>query len=106
MQQLFAEIKDYKNKGYESMMERIGRWLNNDDEYVKVWLSPNFIEQDSELSLIKENIVFGLVADIRTEIFADYAVPIGTILLIEFLLDVLRHEILDFEVINCVFGLG
>lgn len=36
MQQLFAEIKDYKNKGYESMMERIGRWLNNDDEYVKV----------------------------------------------------------------------
>jgi hypothetical protein len=58
------------------------------------------------LSLIKENVVFGLVADIRTEIFADYAMPVGAVFLIEFFLDVLRHEILDFEVINCVFGLG
>ena len=58
------------------------------------------------MSLIKENVVFGLVANKRTEIFAHYAVPVSSVLLIKLFLDVLGHEILDFEVINCVLGLG
>lgn len=57
------------------------------------------------MSLVEENVVFSLVADIRTEVFADYAVPVGSIFLIKFLLNVFGHKILDFEVVNCVLGL-
>ena len=58
------------------------------------------------MALVKEDIVFGLVANKRAEVFADYAVPISAVFLIKLFLDVLRHEVLNFEVVDRVFGLG
>jgi hypothetical protein len=43
------------------------------------------------LPFIKENVIFGFVADKRAKIFTNNAVPIGSIFLIELFLDVLGH---------------
>jgi uncharacterized membrane protein YecN with MAPEG domain len=58
------------------------------------------------LPFIEKDIIFGFIADERAEVFANDAVPIGAVLLIELLLDMLGHEVLSFEGIDCVLGLS
>lgn len=79
--------------------------------YVWEWLygyhsSSNFIEEYGELSLIEEDVIFGLVANERAEIFAYYAMPISSIFFIEFFFDMFRHKVLNLQVIDCIFGLS
>jgi uncharacterized membrane protein YecN with MAPEG domain len=57
------------------------------------------------LSLIEEDVIFGLVANKRAEIFANDAVPVGAILLVELFLDVFGHQVLHLQVVDCVFCL-
>lgn len=58
------------------------------------------------MSLVEEDVVFGLVAHEGAEVFANHAVPVSAVLLVEFVFDVLRHKILDFQVVHCVFRLS
>jgi hypothetical protein len=67
--------------------------------------SSYFIEEDGELPLVEEDVVFGLVANIGAEIFADDAVPVGAVLLIELFLDVFGHEVFCLECVHGVLGL-
>jgi hypothetical protein len=67
--------------------------------------SSNFVEENGELTLVKENVIFSLVADKGAKVFADNAVPIGSVLFVKLFFDVLGHQKLDFEVVNCVLGL-
>ena len=48
------------------------------------------------MSFIEENVIFGFVADVGAKVLADYAVPVGAVLLIEFLFDMFGHEIFHF----------
>lgn len=58
------------------------------------------------MSFIEENVIFGFVADVGAKVLADYAVPVGAVLLIEFLFDMFGHEIFHFEVVDGIFGLN
>ena len=87
----------------ESNLSALGDAMSG--EYVGDAWSPNFIEEYGELSLIEENVVFGLVADKGTEVFADDAVPIGAVLLVELFLDVFGHEVFCFQVVDRVLCL-
>lgn len=58
------------------------------------------------MSLIEEDVVFGLVAHIGGEVFAHNAMPVGAILFVKLFLDMFGHEVLHFDIINCVFGLS
>lgn len=57
------------------------------------------------MSLVEEDVIFGLVAHKGAEIFPNDAVPVGAVLLVELFLDVFGHQVLDLEVVDCVFGL-
>ena len=57
------------------------------------------------MTLVEEYVVFGLVADERTEILADYAVPVGPVLLVKFLLDMLGHQKFSLQVVHRVLDL-
>lgn len=57
------------------------------------------------MSLVEEDVILGLVADKRVEVFADYAVPVGAVLLVELLLDVFGHQVLCLEVVDCELSL-
>jgi hypothetical protein len=57
------------------------------------------------LSLIEEDVIFGLVAHKRAEIFANDAVPVGAVLLVELFLDVFGHQVLHLQVVDRVFCL-
>lgn len=78
--------------------ERIG---NND----VIWLSSNFVEEDGKLPFIKENVIFGFIANEWAKVFANNTMPISSVFLVKLFLDVFGHKILDFEVINCIFCL-
>ena len=58
------------------------------------------------MTLIEEDIILSLIADKGTEIFANTAVPVRPILLIKLLLDMLGHQELRLEVIDCVLSLN
>ena len=49
--------------------------------------------------------MFGLITDVRGKTFANHTVPIGTILLIKLIFDMLGHLELDLDIINCPFCL-
>ena len=68
--------------------------------------SSNLVEQDGELTFVEEDIIFSLVANVGAEVFAHAAMPVRTVLLIELLLDMLGHQELGFEVIDCIFSLS
>ena len=57
------------------------------------------------MSLVEEDVVFGLVADEGAEVLAHNAVPVGAIPLIEFLFNMLGHKVFYFESIDGVLGL-
>ena len=57
------------------------------------------------MSLVEEDVAFGLVTDEGTEVFANHAVPVRSILLIEFDFDMFGHQVFHFEVVDCVLGL-
>ena len=58
------------------------------------------------MTFIEEDIIFSLVADVGAEVFAHAAVPVRSVLLIELLLDVLGHQELSLEVVDCILSLG
>ena len=68
--------------------------------------SSDFVEEDGELSLVEEDVVFGLVTDEGTEVFADHTVPVGAVLLVKLLLYVLRHQVFRLQVVHCVLCLN
>lgn len=57
------------------------------------------------MSFVEENVIFGFVADKRAEIFANNAMPICAVLFVELLLDMFRHEVFCFEIVDCILGL-
>ena len=67
--------------------------------------SSHFVEEDGHLSLVVEHVVLGFVADVRAEAPPYHAVPVAAILLVELLLDVLRHEELHLQVVHRVLSL-
>lgn len=74
---------------------------------IKKWnkRSANFIKQNCKLSFIEENIIFGLITDIRREVFSNNTMPISAIFLVELLFDMFRHEVLNFDIIDSIFSL-
>lgn len=58
------------------------------------------------MTFIEEDIIFRLIADIGGEILAYDAVPIGPVGFIEFLFDMFRYLILDFDIFNGPFRLN
>ena len=58
------------------------------------------------MSLVEEHIVLSLIADMGTKTTPHHTMPVAPVFLIKLLLDVLRHHVLDFEVVDCVFGLS
>lgn len=73
-------------------MKVVFRLGNND----VIWLSSDFIEEDGKLTFIKENVVFGFIANEWAEVFANNTMPISSVFLVELFFDVLGHKILDF----------
>ena len=57
------------------------------------------------MPLIEEDVVFSLITDERTEILADNTVPVRSILLVKFLLDVLGHQKFSLKVVHRILGL-
>lgn len=68
--------------------------------------SSDFIEENGELSLIEEDIILSLVANKGAEVLADHAVPIGAVLLVKLLLDMLGHQVLHLQVVHRVLRLN
>lgn len=58
------------------------------------------------MTLVEEDVVFGLVAGVGGKVLAHYTMPVGPVLFIELFFDVFGHEILDLDVIDCIFSLN
>lgn len=57
------------------------------------------------MSFVEKYVIFGLIADVRTEIFANATVPVRPVLLVKLFLDVFGHQILSLEVVDRPFCL-
>jgi hypothetical protein len=57
------------------------------------------------MTLVEEDVIFGLVAGIGGKVLTHDTMPVGTVLFIKLFLDVFGHEVLHLDVIDCVFSL-
>ena len=69
-------------------------------------LSANFVQEDCNLPLVKKDVVFALVADIRGKALSHNAVPVWPINFIKFGFDMLGNLVFHLQVFNCPFCLN
>jgi hypothetical protein len=65
-----------------------------------------FEQQESVLSKVEVNVVFGFIGDIGSEISTDKTMPISVVLTIEFIFQVSGHLLSGMHFLKGIFGCG